>query len=34
MARSGVMNLRFTRVCLHDFGYQLPPVELSSAANE
>jgi hypothetical protein len=22
------MTLRYTQVCLHDFGYQLPPVEL------
>lgn len=28
------MNLRYTRVCLHEFGYRLPPVELSSAAIE
>ncbi|MCL1979916.1 MAG: 3-oxoacyl-ACP synthase III [Proteobacteria bacterium] len=28
------MNLRYTQVCLHEFGYQLPPVELSSAAIE
>ncbi len=26
--------MRYTRVCLHDFGYQLPPVELTSAAIE
>jgi 3-oxoacyl-[acyl-carrier-protein] synthase-3 len=28
------MTLRYTQVCLHDFGYQLPPVELSSTAIE
>lgn len=28
------MNLRYTQVCLHEFGYQLPPVELSSEAIE
>lgn len=28
------MNLRYSQVCLHEFGYQLPPVELSSAAIE
>lgn len=28
------MNLRYSQVCLHEFGYQLPPVELSSAAVE
>jgi 3-oxoacyl-[acyl-carrier-protein] synthase III len=28
------MNVRYTRVCLHEFGYQLPPVELSSTAIE
>lgn len=28
------MNLRYSRVCLHEFGYQLPPVELTSAAIE
>jgi 3-oxoacyl-[acyl-carrier-protein] synthase-3 len=26
--------MRYSRVCLHEFGYQLPPVELSSAAIE
>lgn len=26
--------MRYTRVCLHEFGYQLPPVELSSEAIE
>ena len=26
--------MRYTQVCLHDFGYQLPPVELSSTAIE
>jgi 3-oxoacyl-[acyl-carrier-protein] synthase-3 len=28
------MNLRYTQVCLHEFGYQLPPIELSSDAIE
>jgi len=28
------MNMRYTRVCLHEFGYALPPVELSSDAIE
>ncbi|MCL2789680.1 MAG: 3-oxoacyl-ACP synthase III [Desulfobulbus sp.] len=28
------MNVRYTRVCLHEFGYQLPPIELSSATIE
>lgn len=28
------MNLRYTRVCLHEFGYQLPPISLSSEAIE
>ncbi|WP_051554118.1 3-oxoacyl-ACP synthase III [Desulfobulbus elongatus] len=28
------MNLRYSRVCLHEFGYQLPPVELSSTTIE
>jgi acyl-CoA:acyl-CoA alkyltransferase len=26
--------MRYTNVCLHDFGYELPPVLLSSAAIE
>jgi len=26
--------MRYTNVCLHDFGYELPPVELSSTAIE
>ena len=26
--------MRYTEVCVHDFGYQLPPVELSSTAIE
>jgi 3-oxoacyl-[acyl-carrier-protein] synthase-3 len=26
--------MRYTKVCLHDFGYELPPVELSSTAIE
>jgi 3-oxoacyl-[acyl-carrier-protein] synthase-3 len=26
--------MRYTRVCLHEWGYQLPPVELTSAAIE
>lgn len=28
------MKLRYTRVCLHDFGYHLPPVELTSESIE
>ena len=28
------MTMRYTRVCLHEFGYALPPVELSSDAIE
>ena len=26
--------MRYSRVCLHEFGYQLPPIELSSAEIE
>lgn len=26
--------MRYTKVCLHEFGYHLPPIELSSAAIE
>jgi len=28
------MTMRYTKVCLHEFGYELPPVELSSDAIE
>jgi len=28
------MNLRYTQVCLHEFGYRLPPIELTSDAIE
>lgn len=28
------MTMRYTQVCLHEFGYELPPVELSSDAIE
>lgn len=27
-------SMRYTNVCLHEFGYHLPPIELSSAAIE